>query len=152
MKLWLSRHICAIMLIIAIFAISTGGLIYISYRPLSLYMFKWLNLNDGTSWLMSLRTMMDNKLPNWVIYELPGGLWSLAYVILICSIWDFNIKRCWIIASFIPLLGIGSELMQALNFLPGQFDWWDCIMYACGAVFGFLLSQISHILITKQYE
>lgn len=152
MKLWLRKHVNVIMRFIAIFVLSVGGLIYISCRPLSLYMFKWFNINSETSWLKSLRAIMHDKLSDWAIYEMPGGLWSMAYVVLICSIWDFNIKSCWMIASFIPFIGIGSELLQASEILPGEFDWWDCMMYVCGAIIGFLLSQVCYTLTTKHYE
>ena len=115
-----------------------GGFIYIGYRHLSLAMFKWTNTNSDTHWLLSIRSIVPQNIPDWVKYALPDGLWACSYVILIGTIWDFKIQRCWGLLLIVPMAGVISELLQGLGSLPGVFDWKDLIAYITGLLMGLL--------------
>ena len=69
--------------------ISIGELVYILYRPLTLYMFKPLELMGllddvralrSAHWLPPIETV-----PEWVVYSLPDGMWLLSYMFAMSS-------------------------------------------------------------------
>lgn len=134
-----SRYI--ISFLTAFLLLCIGGGIYFCYRPLSLLMFKWLGISGNELWLINLRESLSSP-PSWVIYALPDGLWSCAYVIFIGMIWKFNYKECWTIASIIPTIGVLSEIGQAFGWIKGVFDIEDLIMYVFGAMSGFIFLMI----------
>ncbi|MBR5716835.1 MAG: hypothetical protein IKX59_09640 [Bacteroidales bacterium] len=71
------------------------------------------------------------SLPDIFIYALPGGLWTLGYILIIDHIFGNRsrmLRIAW--ASIIPILGIGSGLLQGIGLLPGTFDLWDLVCYA----------------------
>lgn len=114
-------------------------------------MFRWANLSSHTAWLMSLRTVVPQNIPDWIIYALPDGLWACSYTILIGTIWDFNVEKCLAIMAIIPLMGILSELLQCCNVLPGVFDWHDLVAYSLGFVIGIAyINRIRKIRINKE--
>ena len=128
----------AISFITASILLIIGGFIYLSYRPLSLAMFRWTNTTADTHWLMSIRQVVPQDMPDWIVYALPDGLWACSYTIFIGTIWDFNIQRCMYLLFLIPLLGIISEFLQGCSMLPGIFDWIDLIAYTSGLIIGLI--------------
>lgn len=120
----------------------TGGLIYLLYRPFTLRMFKWFNLNDSTEWLVKLRSLVPTSVPDWFVYALPDGLWSCAYVIAVGAIWRFAIPQCVWATLLIPLIGIISELLQKMKILPGVYDRADLIAYSLGTLSGLMFIYI----------
>lgn len=77
-----------------------------------------------------------SKLPNWLLYSVPDGMWIFSYVTLILAIWKNCITReniFWLIV--IPLVAVLSEFGQMAGIIPGTFDIIDVLLY----VLGFLL-------------
>jgi len=71
------------------------------------------------------------QLPEWMIFSLPGALWSTAYILIIDALLSKSPSwRRFAVAAFIPLVGIVSELLQFVGLLPGTFDALDIIAYA----------------------
>lgn len=68
----------------------------------------------------------------FVRFSLPDGCWSLSYILLVHSIIGGSSSRrtCLLCASFIPAVGVGSELLQAFGLLQGVFDPLDLLCYA----------------------
>lgn len=139
-------------LILAGMSIASGGLIYLGARPLSLNLFRWCGLDESNSWLLRLRNWFDGRLPEWIVYEMPGGLWSLSYVLLIGLIWKFNLRQCLIMGSIIPSAGVLSELLQSIGVLPGHFDMIDLGMYVAGWLIGVTIIGLCNYSISKRYE
>ena len=82
----------------------------------------------------------DIYLPEWVRFALPDGLWSMSYILTI----DALVKRDYLWTSVIPAIGILSELMQWIGWLPGTFDICDLLAYG--------LPYLLYILIINQQK
>lgn len=134
---------------VSVISIILGGIIYMGCRPLSLYMFQWLGLNNIPIWFMNFRSSMEDQLPDWIVYELPGGLWAFSYVLMVGAIWSFNLKKCWHISILIPFAGLLSELCQMADWLPGHFDWMDCISYAAATCVGYMWIYFGNCLYSR---
>ena len=84
----LSLNIRILKVIIALVLLSIGGLIYLTFRGENLLMFNWLNELDLMYQIDNLRAYNQKiYLYDWVLYSLPDGLWLLAYLLIIDSIW-----------------------------------------------------------------
>lgn len=119
-------------LIGGIASLLTGATIYLLFRSKMLLVFKLLSRIGAEPWADRMRSYAaDVTLPDVVVYSLPGGLWSLGYILIIDSLFGNQTRSTRIAwASVIPLLGVGSEVLQAIGLLPGVFDAWDLVFYA----------------------
>lgn len=107
----------------------TGGIIYILLRTkLTLINLLLYHVGADTEGLREHASHWE--LPEWVVYNLPGGLWAAAYILLIHRITKkdaVSSRLCW--AAVMPAIGAGSEALQALGVLPGTADGLDAICY-----------------------
>jgi hypothetical protein len=78
-----------------------------------------------------MRTLFGGiQLPDWMVYSLPGGLWSAAYVLLVGWLMQGRALRWRLLATLpIPLAGALSELLQGAGVLSGTFDTSDVVCY-----------------------
>lgn len=117
---------------LAILLLVIGGCIYLLMRPPLLLIHKvaW-DLGYGIIVEKGRMLVWGWEVPNWFLYSLPGALWSTAYILIIDSLLP---KSFWwrrlMVASFIPLVGVVSELLQLIHLLPGTFDAIDMVAYA----------------------
>ena len=109
---------------LAILFFIVGGVIYVSYRVKSLYMFNWFNILGLDNYVDYLRSNIGAyRIPNFVKYSLPDGLWLFAYFLVIKTIYGTEMSKVAIISySALPLIAIGSEILQIFNLVPGVFD------------------------------
>jgi len=120
-----------------------GGLIYLLFRTSSLKMFEWYNtigLGTFTNKLRVLTLPFAYKIPDWILYSLPDGLWIFSYISLILFIWQNKISKnslFWIL--LIPFIAISSEIGQLFRIVPGTFDLTDIILYLIGITTPFLI-------------
>lgn len=109
-----------------ILALFSGGLIYVIYRKGTLiYDLFGLLMKDAETW-------RENACPlsHFIIYNLPGGLWSLAYILIANGLTHgMGIKQRLLLASIVPAIGCVSELLQLLHILPGMPDMADALCY-----------------------
>lgn len=110
------------------------------FRSESLQMFRWCEIIHINECVDSLR--MQCTLPQWIVYSLPDGLWLCSYVILVSTIWDFDLKQGWFYVFSLPIIGIGSELAQAFGFMRGTFDWIDIVCYIGGLLLGYIIVKL----------
>lgn len=127
--------------LIAALLLVAGGLLYLFYRPMSLRLFKWLSLDEESSFLVNIRQNVPDFY-SWIIYALPDGLWSCAYVLVIGMIWGFDYKKCFPVTAVIPVIGILSEFGQAVGLVPGIFDIADFFSYLLGWIAGYAMIYI----------
>lgn len=117
--------------LVGLFTLTAGGMVYMLYRSHSLLIFHIADRLGLSAWITHLRhsaPVLD--VPEWVIYSLPGGLWATAYILIIEAItqpWPPRKRMLW--ASSIPLCGIISELLQGIGCLSGTFDIIDVLCY-----------------------
>lgn len=147
------RLLILISYVVAIILIIAGGMIYLCQRSLSLAMFRWVGLSSSSKWLMTLREMTPDQLPEWIKYSLPDGLWSCAYVIFIGAIWKLEYPKCMTVALIMPLIGILSEVLQKIGLISGVYDNIDLIMYIIGGLYGWaFIYLLNYLNKKKQYE
>ena len=119
-------------LISGVTSLLTGAVIYLLFRSKNLLGFELLDRIGMEPWADRIRSYTaDVKLPDVVVYSLPGGIWALGYILVIDSIFgnqSRSTRTLW--ASVIPLLGVFSEVLQGDGLLPGVFDPWDLVCYA----------------------
>ena len=127
--------------ILSIILVSIGGCIYLMQRTTGLLMFRIIDFLGLTDVVATLRAyaMQDvvatlrayaMQWPEFVVFSLPGGLWSASYVLLADAVFAGQsnlIRLSW--GSLIPMIGVVSELLQALGLCPGTADWQDAVCY-----------------------
>jgi hypothetical protein len=108
-----------------------GGTIYVLLRSRQTLLNVLIDAT-GANGVNGLREKVATlTIPEWVVYSLPGGLWSAAYILLIhaLTMGERPVRRLlW--AALIPAVGVLSELMQQHHLLPGVADRWDVFFYA----------------------
>lgn len=118
-------------IITALIAFTTGAVIYLLFRPRHLVGFHLIDLLGLGSFCDQIRGMaVGVRLPEFVVYCLPNGLWSASYILLIDVVFQSQtlLKRMvW--ASIIPLSGILTEVLQYFGLCPGTFDIIDLLCY-----------------------
>jgi hypothetical protein len=125
-----------------------GGLIYISFRSLSLRLFTWfemIGLNNITSSIRSVLYPLKNHLPSWTYFSLPDGLWVYSFSSALILLWHDQFKKgkYWLL---IPLMfGVLIELAQKIKLFPGTFDIIDF-------TFSILALSLSFIIIKPKIQ
>ncbi|WP_210148253.1 hypothetical protein [Chryseobacterium scophthalmum] len=128
----------------SIISLIFGIAIYLLFRTSSLKVFGWLeilNIDFLNSDIRKFSIKYLEILPNWFLYSLPDGLWIFSYVCLMIYIWNFKLNAhsfFWI--GTIPLIAIFSEIGQAINVIPGTFDFCDLLFYILGFSIPILLT------------
>ncbi len=119
-------------------AVVLGGTIYLLFRPRSLLLFRWveaLGLSDFLHAIRSSWAPVRPWLPDWVVFSLPGGLWVLGLRLYLDTVWaGASGARAHIGVSLALVGGLGSEIAQALGWLPGCADLGDAALYSLGAI------------------
>ena len=70
------------------------------------------------------------SLPEFVLYSLPDGLWTVSYILIIDYVFrkqPLHIRIVW--TAIIPFIGAVSELLQFVGIVPGVFDVADFLCY-----------------------
>lgn len=121
-----------------------GGAIYLLWRDTSLLMFRWLEELRLSQLILSARNSSAIQhvcLPDWVLYSLPNALWVLALVSAAGLLWR-DTKRTWLTIAVVTAacLGVGGEVAQGLDLLPGTFSMTDVVLAAFGAAAGGVVS------------
>lgn len=129
-----------------------GGGIYLLFRPQNILMFRVVDALGLAPDINGWREVAGSaSLPEFVIYCLPNGLWTAAYILLIDGLFYRQTKRCRLLAAtVIPLIGTMAEMLQAPGWIPGTFDFGDvaCILFPLLA-YGIFLSKDRWLKIDK---
>jgi len=115
----------------ALLLLMGGGALYLLYRPHVLLLHVLMDHTPFVSFVdYAHQFTVRLPLPCFVVYNLPGAMWSMAYILVSESLFlhlPYSHRLGW--ASVVPLMGGVSEMMQAFHFLPGHFDWLDFWCY-----------------------
>lgn len=113
--------------ILALCLFLIGVSIYLLWRDEHLLIHRILHASGMDDLIVPLRkSVADINVPEWIRFALPDGLWSTSYILLI----DVWVKRGILWTSFIPFIGVLSELLQLIGRLPGTFDTADLLAYS----------------------
>ena len=129
--------------LIFVFAILSGGLIYILLRPAEPDFFNWfksVGLEDLLFKIRQYSLSFNRYVPDWFIYSLPNGLWALSYSLIITAIWwnsKSRLKFFWM--ASIPVLVFGFEIFQSVEILNGTFCIGDIAFGVLGILAGIVL-------------
>jgi hypothetical protein len=80
-----------------------------------------------------------SRVPQWVKYNLPDGLWFYALLSSLIFIWREIFSRhflAWLLLAII--MSFFLEISQAYHLIPGTFDWNDLLAYLIAATLCFL--------------
>ena len=124
----------------SILSLCIGGIIYLFFRPRTLYMFSYVP-NDVIEWIDRTKlSFQDINNLEFVIYNLPAGLWTISYIILMQLIMTDSrgINRILWIYS-LPLFLTIVEFLQLFSFFPGTFDVLDIVVYIIPIIFSILI-------------
>jgi hypothetical protein len=115
-----------------ILPLSLGLLIYLTGRDDNVIIVKWIG------------KLAYIKMPNWVNYNLPDGLYSFALMSTSTLIWSRNnqskIKKIWEIILILFLLAY--EILQKYHIINGTFDILDIIFIIIFIILYFFISRI----------
>ena len=113
-------------IIVAVCSFLAGVTIYLLWRDQHLLIHRVIHTCGLQPSLDVLRSfVLDIQLPEWIRFALPDGLWSLSYILII----DALVKRDYRWTSVIPAIGVISELMQLVGWMPGTYDTIDLLAY-----------------------
>lgn len=120
-----------------------GTIIYILFRTESTYIFTFLKLiridNLVKNNIRQNFYILNNKTLYFIIFNMPNLLWTYALTSLLNIIWIKKSLSYYLILSILfVFIIIFPELLQKINFFPGQFDLMDLI----ASIIGFILSVI----------
>lgn len=116
---------------IALIPVLFGGLIYLLYRPKSIFLFEILNKMGGSTTIDIVRNKVEQiHLPDFVVYSLPAGLWTVSYLMAmyLCTK-QLNKKMRLSLALPLPISAVVLEFMQQFGLCPGIFDICDLVCY-----------------------
>ncbi len=143
----ISRHSSvALYLMLAAFALSLGGMIYILFRPSEHVFFIWIRAAGLNHWFGLARewSLSTGLLPpEWFVYSLPNGLWAFGYALLISIIWGESkswLRYLWM--ASIPVLVLGYEALQYAMIIPGTFSILDMVFGMAGLIIGIIVGSI----------
>ena len=127
------------------------GLLYISFRPDTLNMFHWLQQMGVLDYIDELKHNPD-RVPMWMLYNLPDGVWLFAYSILIGCIWNYKLRDCWMFILVMPCICIPHEFFQGLGIMHGTYDANDVLAYLIAIFLGFIYIKCVHALAFRDIE
>lgn len=108
-----------------------GGTIYVLLRSKQTLLNVLIDATGASGVEEAREKASGLTIPEWIVYSLPGGLWSAAYILLIHALtMGERPGRRLLWAALIPALGVLSELLQQEKLLPGVADRWDVFFYA----------------------
>ncbi len=134
----ISLNIILLLFSIALFC--SAVCIYIGNRSNDMILYSWLEI-DAHNRLFEYIRQHCLLSKNWLIYNLPDGLWLLSYLLAMESIWGGNKRGKWIFCIPVIVFAIMMEFLQFKYYLPGTGDILDIIFY--------LISIIIFLLIIK---
>lgn len=140
-------------LFLSIVALTIGGVIYLSYRSETLLMFRWAKSLHLNIFVENIRQSMSFYAPSdFVKYSLPDGLWSIAYFLIMVSIWGKIGKENITWFCLMPIIALISEFMQLTSIMPGQFDLWDVLCYSLPLIILILIKTVKICTRKKSYQ
>lgn len=109
-----------------------GCCIYLLFRSKTLNIYHWCSVLGLSDTIDNYRqiTMLWN-IPDFIRFSIPDGLYCTAYLVLMDIVWGDDSRWIkYLVLGIIPVVTIGSELLQYIGWVPGTFDVSDLICYS----------------------
>ena len=109
-----------------------GCAIYLLFRSRSLNIYQWCCALGLTSIIERFRRIVqDWNVPDIIRFSLPDGMYCAAYILIVDAIWykEQSVQK-YVVIALVPIITIGSELLQNFNLVRGTFDVFDLVCYA----------------------
>ena len=130
--------------ILATASLLCGAMIYIMFRHTHLLMLNWIDSIGMMGLVNSIRPALWTT-PEWVVYSLPDGLWMFSYCLFIGYIWDFDLKKCFLLLTILPIYAVSNEIMQYFHIVSGTFDWMDMFAFLTSFILGVLYISFNNV-------
>lgn len=117
-----------------------GGCIYLFLRPGEFIFQHWLEAIGLGGWSNpngSSGTILGIRIPDWILYSLPNGLWAFAYTLFIAGNWlgsPSRLRYFWF--ATVPVLVLGFEFLQGADVIRGTFSFMDLGLGIAGLITG----------------
>jgi len=122
--------------------VTVGALIYLLFRPRYLWVFTWvdgLGFTDTVGHARNLFFPYRTSLPEFVVFNLPNGLWVYATTSWMLLIWGNEVKTWagsfWISIGLTSLVAMEILQHSEIALIPGTFDWFDIFAGVSGLCF-----------------
>ncbi len=110
--------------------LTVGAALYIGGRGESFLGYVWgdrIDLGGGRTLSDGVRSLGETisfeGLPDWTRFSLPDALWVYALTFAVVALWGGSSGReRWGWYLVVLTLGVGAELGQAVEVVPGTFD------------------------------
>jgi len=136
------KNVWVALLILTIFPLFLGLLLYAYVGQHNLILYDWFNLDIG----FPKNIILVEEFPSWVINYLPDCLWAFSFTSLLFCIWQNESLRIKITLLNIPFLtGCIFELGQKYHLINGTFDLKDILTY----IVGIALSRLINFIVNK---
>lgn len=122
------KQINLIILILSICLFMSAVYLYVSNREDDMILYSWLGIDCHNGFFEYLRQHSWHP-ANWVIYNLPDGLWLLSYLLVMESFWEDEKRLKWIFCGSVIVFAFAMEWLQYAGKFPGTGDWMDIIFY-----------------------
>jgi len=128
----------------SVIPVALGTTIYVFFGSESLAVFRWLDLlglRDSISSLRAHTFFAAPRLPEWIRYSFPDGLWVYSITAAMCVIWKDSTsvhKLPWIAIGFVA--ASTAELGQMVRLVPGTFDPIDLLSYSLAFILAYIFA------------
>lgn len=143
----MKRYAHFMQVFVGILLLLVGGSIYLLFRDTSLLMFRWCDYFHLSDVVANIRFYMSNILVNdFVRYNLPDGLWVLAYMLIIDVLKNNEqrfMKLWWVL--YLPTIALISEIMQLTSLIEGTFDYLDLLCYLIPIILYLIYSHYGNL-------
>jgi hypothetical protein len=112
---------------VSLLSLSGGMLIYVLFRNSDLLIFDWFGALRGINSFYV--PVGNNPVLLFIVNNLPDGLWLLAGILFLRSIWLNNRKWCRIYVFLFCLSAVFLETAQLFKQVPGTFDFFDLLCF-----------------------
>lgn len=97
-------------------------------------MFHWFaSLGWGQSVGQLRGLLSSHQLPHFLLWWFPNFSWAFSFTAAMCALWLHQPGKLRFGMMALPLLlGLGAEIGQYLELVPGNFDWGDLLAHTLG--------------------
>ena len=126
-------------LLLSLFPLFIGGIIYICFRDENILLFSWTRYFDLNKSFLRAFDFKNNIILSFIVYSFPDGLWVLSGIFLL-KIFLKNENRILIFYLILLIsLSIFFEIGQLINIIPGTFDIIDLITIIIFSCIGLII-------------